>query len=173
MQCPNCQFENMPGSEICPRCGSTLRLSAAVMSLHPPRAQPWAKAVRRAFPFGRAYYAGFVDANDTFSPIDLRSGGALVASDPALGLAAMPASAGARAPSRAPTIVWAASASLGVAAGVFGVMALDARSSYDSAMAERPLTEAQHRYATFGWLSAGTAAVAVAGAIVGYVLSRR
>ena len=52
-------------------------------------------------------------------------------------------------------------------------MALDAMSSYDSAMAERSVTDAQQRYSTFGWLTVGTAAVAVTGAIVGYVLSRR
>ena len=29
MQCPSCQFENMPGAPVCGRCGAQLRLAAA------------------------------------------------------------------------------------------------------------------------------------------------
>ncbi len=38
MQCPSCQFENMPGSGRCARCGASLALSAAAIDVHPPRA---------------------------------------------------------------------------------------------------------------------------------------
>src|SRR5215213_6505561 len=38
MQCSSCGFENMPGSEACARCASSLSLATAVMDVHPPRA---------------------------------------------------------------------------------------------------------------------------------------
>jgi hypothetical protein len=38
MQCPSCQFENMPGSGRCARCGASLALAAAAIDVHPPRA---------------------------------------------------------------------------------------------------------------------------------------
>jgi signal peptidase I len=53
MQCPNCQFQNMPGSEQCGRCGGSLRLATAVMDVHPPRASQLRKRVRRTVPVRR------------------------------------------------------------------------------------------------------------------------
>src|SRR4051812_34631746 len=50
MQCASCQFENMPGSDLCGRCGTSLRLSAATIDVHPPRAARWTKRVRRITP---------------------------------------------------------------------------------------------------------------------------
>jgi len=50
MQCPSCQFENMPGMAVCGRCGAQLRLSAAAIDVHPPRASVRAKRLRRWFP---------------------------------------------------------------------------------------------------------------------------
>src|SRR5919204_650375 len=47
MQCPSCRFQNMPGVEVCGRCGSSLRLATAVVDVHPPRARAWQKRVRR------------------------------------------------------------------------------------------------------------------------------
>src|SRR5277367_4638319 len=47
MQCPSCGFENMPGSEGCGRCGSSLRLSTATLDVNPPRAGKNAKFWRR------------------------------------------------------------------------------------------------------------------------------
>lgn len=47
MQCPSCQFENMPGSGRCARCGGLLALASATIDVHPPRAgrvsrnMPW------------------------------------------------------------------------------------------------------------------------------------
>src|SRR3990172_6356595 len=38
MQCPSCQFENMPGSGRCARCGASLALATAAIDVHPPRA---------------------------------------------------------------------------------------------------------------------------------------
>lgn len=54
MQCSNCQFHNMPGSESCGRCGTSLRLATAVMDVHPPRAGRLRKRLRRAVPMTRA-----------------------------------------------------------------------------------------------------------------------
>lgn len=38
MQCPSCQFENMPGSSHCARCAAALNLQIADIDVHPPRA---------------------------------------------------------------------------------------------------------------------------------------
>jgi hypothetical protein len=46
MQCPNCRFENMPGSQACARCGSALNLSTAVLDVHPSRASKISKRLR-------------------------------------------------------------------------------------------------------------------------------
>ena len=53
MQCANCRFENMPGLEMCGRCGASLRLAALAIDVHPPRASAWAKRSRRVLPPGR------------------------------------------------------------------------------------------------------------------------
>jgi hypothetical protein len=53
MQCGNCRFENMPGTLACGRCGTSLRLATAVLDVHPPRARPWQKRIRRWLPLGR------------------------------------------------------------------------------------------------------------------------
>ena len=50
MQCPSCRFENMPGLESCGRCGTSLRLSTAVIDVSPPRASNTAKRVRKVVP---------------------------------------------------------------------------------------------------------------------------
>ena len=56
MQCTNCQFENMPGTGACARCGTSLRLKAQAIGVHPPRASTRAKVMRQWFPVRRAYY---------------------------------------------------------------------------------------------------------------------
>src|SRR5579864_3853550 len=55
MQCVNCRFQNMPGSDVCGRCGTSLRLATAVIDVHPPRASAVARRFRRFVP-RRAYY---------------------------------------------------------------------------------------------------------------------
>lgn len=40
----------MPGSELCGRCGSSLRLTSTLIDVHPPRAGRWTKRVRRMTP---------------------------------------------------------------------------------------------------------------------------
>jgi type IV secretory pathway protease TraF len=50
MQCPSCQFENMPGAPRCGRCGGQLQLAAAPLDVNPPRASARAKQFRRWFP---------------------------------------------------------------------------------------------------------------------------
>src|ERR1700690_575411 len=47
MQCPSCGFENMPGSEGCARCGSSMRLTTLVLDVNPPRAGDLSGGVRR------------------------------------------------------------------------------------------------------------------------------
>lgn len=47
MQCGNCQFENMPGSEVCGRCGTSMALAHANIDVEPPRAHSWNKGLRR------------------------------------------------------------------------------------------------------------------------------
>lgn len=51
MQCASCRFENMPGVEACGRCGSPLGLGNLAVDIHPPRAAPWVKRMRRLLPF--------------------------------------------------------------------------------------------------------------------------
>jgi hypothetical protein len=63
MQCVSCKFENIPGVQSCGRCGSALGLATAVIDVHPPRAQPWAKSLRRWLPLQSGYY----QARDAFS----------------------------------------------------------------------------------------------------------
>jgi hypothetical protein len=45
MQCPSCQFENMPGSSRCARCGGLLALAAAAIDVHPPRASQLSRKI--------------------------------------------------------------------------------------------------------------------------------
>ena len=57
MQCSSCGFENMPGSDACGRCGSSLRLATMVMDVQPPRAGKIRKKLRRVLPVAKAGYA--------------------------------------------------------------------------------------------------------------------
>src|SRR4051812_12976476 len=57
MQCSSCGFENMPGSDACGRCGSSLRLATMVMDVQPPRAGKITKKLRRVLPVSKAKYA--------------------------------------------------------------------------------------------------------------------
>jgi len=47
MQCPNCGFENMPGSEGCARCGTSLKIATMTLDVHPPRAASAGGILRR------------------------------------------------------------------------------------------------------------------------------
>lgn len=58
MQCPSCQFENLPGSPVCGRCGAQLTLSTAAIDVHPPRASARAKQLRRWLPSHRVSVSG-------------------------------------------------------------------------------------------------------------------
>jgi hypothetical protein len=55
MQCPSCQFFNVPGAAACGRCGSTLRPDALAIDVHPPRATATAKWLRRWLPMPALY----------------------------------------------------------------------------------------------------------------------
>jgi hypothetical protein len=62
MQCPSCRFENIPGSDACGRCGTSLGLSTAVIDVNPPRASRRAKRVRKLVPRRLFYQARDVSA---------------------------------------------------------------------------------------------------------------
>lgn len=47
MQCANCQFENMPGTASCARCGTSMTLKEQAIDVHPPRAGRWGKRLQR------------------------------------------------------------------------------------------------------------------------------
>ena len=49
MQCPSCEFENMPGSGRCARCGGMLALAAAAIDVHPPRATRISRSMPRVW----------------------------------------------------------------------------------------------------------------------------
>ena len=46
MQCPQCQFENMPGRDRCFKCGSILDAKDAAINVHPPRMAQWKAPLR-------------------------------------------------------------------------------------------------------------------------------
>ncbi len=74
MQCPSCQFQNMPGTVVCGRCGAQLNLVRAEINVHPPRASAWARQFRRIVPFYRIGYRlrdGFAAALTALMP-DMR-----------------------------------------------------------------------------------------------------
>src|SRR3954462_6890997 len=48
MQCPSCQFQNLPGSELCGRCATSLLLAASHLDVNPPRARDRGGVSRRA-----------------------------------------------------------------------------------------------------------------------------
>jgi len=56
MQCVNCGFQNMPGSETCGRCSTSLTIATAVMDVHPPRAGKMKKRLRQAIPVQKAFF---------------------------------------------------------------------------------------------------------------------
>lgn len=56
MQCSSCRFENMPGADVCGRCGTSLRIGTMVMDVRPPRAGKFAKGLRRVVPVRQVYY---------------------------------------------------------------------------------------------------------------------
>jgi signal peptidase I len=55
MQCPSCEFYNMPGATACGRCGTTLAANSIAVDVHPPRAGAAAKRIRRWIPSPWAY----------------------------------------------------------------------------------------------------------------------
>src|SRR5437016_6009286 len=56
MQCVTCGFENMPGSDACGRCGTSMRLATAILDVQPPRAGRFRKKIRRILPVRKVYY---------------------------------------------------------------------------------------------------------------------
>ncbi|HEV8293471.1 MAG TPA: S26 family signal peptidase [Tepidisphaeraceae bacterium] len=48
MQCPSCHFQNLPGSDSCGRCATSLLLAASDLDVNPPRARDRGGNFRRA-----------------------------------------------------------------------------------------------------------------------------
>src|SRR3954463_389604 len=46
MECANCKFQNMPGSQRCARCSGLLNLADMAIDVHPPRATALGKLVQ-------------------------------------------------------------------------------------------------------------------------------
>ncbi len=83
MQCPSCEFQNMPGSGRCARCGSSLALATAAIDVHPPRAGRVARRMPRFWGIKQAwgnfsmvagrpfenYFAAFDDTNFDLSTV--------------------------------------------------------------------------------------------------------
>jgi hypothetical protein len=57
MQCPSCEFQNMPGLESCGRCGTSLSFRTATIDVNPPRASKTAKRLRKIMPHETIYRA--------------------------------------------------------------------------------------------------------------------
>jgi len=56
MQCASCQFENMPGTQLCVHCGASLQIALAGANVHPPRAGRMTKTIRVLLPARRVYH---------------------------------------------------------------------------------------------------------------------
>jgi type IV secretory pathway protease TraF len=74
MQCPSCEFQNMPGSGRCARCGASLALASAAIDVIPPRAGKLQRNLPQFWGFRRAW-ANFIQAASqpfaaTFSRFD-------------------------------------------------------------------------------------------------------
>jgi hypothetical protein len=59
MECVSCHFENMPGTDLCGRCGSSMRLATTLIDVHPRRASGLRKRIRRVAPVRVAINAMF------------------------------------------------------------------------------------------------------------------
>src|SRR3990172_10935787 len=46
MECPRCQFENLPGQTRCFKCGSILASPGGVIAIEPPRMAAWKRPFR-------------------------------------------------------------------------------------------------------------------------------
>jgi hypothetical protein len=84
MQCPRCQFENMPGQARCFKCGSVLGDSGGVLVIEPPRQAGWkrpfrsvGRSVRGLMPERAAQLRGAPGSRVGESLIALRSLGVL------------------------------------------------------------------------------------------------
>jgi hypothetical protein len=122
--------------------------------------------------FGPHYYRGFVDQSDDMVPVALPA--ADLDKDVELGLSTdgMGAGSDARPARVARWLSFAPAAAFGVAAGVFGVNALDARSDYASTKLEQDSRDASARYERNTARAAYSLAGAVVSAAVGYVVLR-
>src|SRR3990172_4367584 len=61
MQCPSCEFQNMPGSGRCARCGASLALATAAIDVHPPRAGRYRRRIPQFWGLRRSW-ANFIAA---------------------------------------------------------------------------------------------------------------
>lgn len=69
MQCPSCDFQNMPGSGRCARCGCSLALATAAIDVHPPRASRLSRRMPRLWGLKRAWGNLFQSASHPFAAV--------------------------------------------------------------------------------------------------------
>jgi hypothetical protein len=114
--------------------------------------------------FGPSYYRGFVDSSDSkMVPVDLSPVGTHV-------------SAGAASRPGTRYAAWSAFGVGGaflVTAGVFAILASQARADFDNTDLERPSIDAHARYERYGGLALGATTAAIASTVLGYWLWNR
>jgi hypothetical protein len=112
--------------------------------------------------FGASYYRGFVDRSDDLSPVDLPDADASGTQD----------GDEARRPQTAARIAGLASGLLAVTAGVFGVVAWQARHDFDGTTLEGPAARDADRYRLAGAVSiSALVAAALSAGLAGYLLA--
>jgi hypothetical protein len=68
MQCPSCEFQNLPGSDSCGRCATSLRLAAsAALDIHPPRASGKGGLFRRINVALDKFARGLMESSSRFA----------------------------------------------------------------------------------------------------------
>jgi len=153
---------------LTPRAGDEIRLSTVQFAEPKTRLRgALDEAMRRglfAAPFGPTYYRGFVDRSR-----DLVSVPFVTVSDSPEPLPSSPRD---RSRQHAAWLATGLAVAGGVAAGVFGVLTLDARADYDRTELERPATDASNRFTRYRGLTAVTAVGALAAGTVAWLLSR-
>jgi hypothetical protein len=118
--------------------------------------------------YGPDYYRGFVDRSDELVPVPLSEADLVAQAGPAGGEPPGP-----RRLRRAAFATYAGAGALAIGAGVFGVLAVQAKSDFDGTMLERPALDAKARYEhDLGWSVGLLSGAVVAAATATYLLWR-
>jgi len=130
-----------------------------------------------ATPYGRSYYRGFVGGANGWLAVSLPVDDAAAMRDEPTGHVDLSSAFAPSPATRTPAwVALAGGGALAVAAGVFGALAVQARSEFDGTSFERPATDAARRYtqdtATFAALAGGAVVSSVVGAVLWWQSSR-